>query len=416
MRSRSRPWFLLRITLMAVWLVSGLGTGHAVVSAQSTDEGSGCAEPADNELKGLTQLDVFVAGQDGYNTFRIPSLLVTPRGTVLAFCEGRKDAPSDAGNIDLVLRRSTDGGATWGPLQVIADDGPHTMGNPCPVFDRQTETIRMLMTRNHGQDKEPQILSGTSRESRSVWTMSSTDEGRSWSPRVEITSQVKRPDWTWYATGPGVAIQLESGRLVVPCDHFVAKSKLGRSHVIYSDDHGATWKIGGVAGERVNECQVAELGDRSLLINMRHHPARRGEGRAISISRDAGLTWTPPGIDPTLVEPGCQASLISLKDEQGHGPNRLLFSNPASAKRELMTVRLSEDGGKRWPRAQVLHAGPAAYSCLAKLAGQSAGCLYERGERGPYERITFGSSSIEHNLLSFLVLYAYTSRGGPPFN
>lgn len=397
MRSHPRRWVLptLQLMFLAAWLVSDLGTRHAVMSAPLSDEERDCAEPTGNEVKGLTQLDVFVAGQDGYNTFRIPSLLVTPRGTVLAFCEGRKDSRGDSGNIDLVLRRSTDGGSTWGPLQVIADDGPHTMGNPCPVFDRQTGTVWLLMTRNNGQDKEPQILDGTSQESRSVWTMTSTDEGRSWSPRAEITAQVKRPDWTWYATGPGVSIQLESGRLVVPCDHFVAKSKVSRSHVIYSDDHGATWKIGGVAGERVNECQVVELRDRSLLINMRHHPARRNEGRAISTSRDGGLTWTPPGIDMTLIEPGCQASLIALKDEQGRASNRLLFSNPASSKREMMTVRLSEDGGRRWPRAQVLHAGPAAYSCLAKLAGESAGCLYERGERGPYEKITFARFDLD---------------------
>lgn len=380
---------------MSAWLVSSFGTGHAVISAQIKSDDARRAEPGEAPGKGLKQLDLFVAGQDGYHTFRIPSLLVTPRGTVLAFCEGRKAAGGDSGDIDLVLRRSNDGGSTWGPLQVIADDGPHTMGNPCPVYDRQSGTIWMLMTRNHGQDKEPQILDGTSKESRSVWVMKSTDEGQSWSPRVEITPQVKRPDWTWYATGPGVSIQLQSGRLVVPCDHFLAKSKVGRSHVIYSDDHGASWKIGGVAGERVNECQVAELSDRSLVLNMRNHPARRGDGRAIATSSDEGLTWTPPITDLNLIEPGCQASLISLKDEQGRASNRLLFSNPASAKRELMKVRLSENGGRSWPRAKTLHPGPSAYSCLASLADRAAGCLYERGDRSPYERITFARFDLD---------------------
>ncbi|SIO60382.1 sialidase-1 [Singulisphaera sp. GP187] len=382
-------------TLLAAWLIGSFGASRAAISAQlSTDEPSGKVA-AQGQRDGLAQFDVFVAGEDGYKSFRIPSLLVTPHGTVLAFCEGRKQSSGDSGDIDLVQRRSNDGGITWGPLQVIADDGPNTLGNPCPVVDRATGTIWMLMTRNHGQDKEPQILDGTSRETRSVWVMKSTHEGLTWSPRVEITKQVKLPDWTWYATGPGVSIQLESGRMVVPCDHFLAKSKISRSHVIYSDDHGATWKLGGVAGERINECQVVELSNRTLLLNMRNHPPKQGQGRAIATSRDGGLTWTPPTIDPILVEPACQASLIALKDEQGRASNRLLFSNPASAKRELMTVRLSEDGGRTWPRHKTLHAGPSAYSCLASLAGRSVGCLYERGERGPYERITLARFDLE---------------------
>lgn len=395
MRQRLGRRFLA-ITFLAAWLIGDWGMSQSVLSAQlPSSKESGGKPVAKNQREGLTQFDVFVAGQDGYKSFRIPSLLVTPHGTVLAFCEGRKHSGGDSGDIDLVQRKSTDGGITWGPLQVIADDGPHTMGNPCPVVDRETGTIWMLMTRNHGQDKESQILNGTSRETRSVWVMKSTDEGLSWSPRVEITQQVKLPDWTWYATGPGVSIQLESGRMVVPCDHFLAKSKVSRSHVIYSDDHGATWKIGGVGGERVNECQVAELSNRTLLLNMRHQPPRQGEGRAISTSRDGGLTWTPPTLDPTLIEPGCQASLIALKDGQGRVSNRLLFSNPANSKRVLMTVRLSEDGGKTWSQHKSLHAGPSAYSCLANLAGRNVGCLYERGERGPYERITLARFDLD---------------------
>src|SRR3954453_23620783 len=94
------------------------------------------------------QVDVFVAGRDGYHPFRIPSLLATPRGTLLAFCEGRKDGRGDAGNIDVVMRRSRDGGATWEPLRVIADGGPDTLGNPCPVVDRSDGTLWMLLTRN----------------------------------------------------------------------------------------------------------------------------------------------------------------------------------------------------------------------------------------------------------------------------
>lgn len=387
MRIRVGSRFLV-FTLLSTGWIAGLGLSHPAFSAQPASEKSAGSQASKNQGDGLTQRDIFVAGKDGYASYRIPSLLVTRLGTVLAICEGRKRSSSDSGDIDLVQRRSLDGGNTWGPLQVIADDGEHTIGNPSPVVDRETGTIWMLMTRNNGQDKEPQILAETSRETRSVWVMKSTDEGLTWSPRVEITREVKPKDWTWYATGPGVSIQLESGRIVVPCDHFVAKSKISRSHVIYSDDHGATWKLGGVAGERINECQVVELSDHSLLLNMRHQPPRKGQGRAISTSRDGGLTWSLPTVDPALVEPGCQASLIALKDEQGRASNRLVFSNPAGAKREAMMVRMSGDGGKSWPVHKLLHEGPSAYSCLASLAGREIGCLYEQGEKGPYERIT----------------------------
>jgi len=336
----------------------------------------------------LSQQDVFISGQGGYHTYRIPSILTTPKGTVLALCEGRKGSTSDSGDIDVVMRRSLDGGASWSPLQVLADAGPHTMGNPSPVFDRETGILWLLLTRNHGDDKEAQIIAQKSKESRTVWVMQSRDEGETWTKPEEITSQVKLPNWTWYATGPGVSIQLKGGRLVIPCDHFVAGSKSSRSHVIYSDDHGKSWRIGGVAGERVNECQVVELPDESLLINMRNQPPRRGDGRAIAISTDQGMSWTPPTIDPTLIEPGCQASLISILDAQGLPSAKLLFSNPASAKREAMTVRLSLDGGRTWPHALALHAGPSAYSCLTVLKRGVVGCLYERGSKTPYERIT----------------------------
>jgi sialidase-1 len=327
------------------------------------------------------QADVFVSGKDGYHTFRIPSLLVTPKGVVLAFCEGRKNSRSDSGDIDLVLRRSRDGGATWGPLQVVVDDGPDTAGNPCPVVERATGTVWLTLTKNLGHENEKVIRDGNSKGGRTVWVMKSTDDGATWSKPAEITSAVRDPQWTWYATGPGCGIQLRGGRLVIPCDHTVRGSRAMRSHVIYSDDRGATWKLGGVLGDKTNECQVVERRDGSLLLNMRSlHGKNR---RAVATSRDGGLTWSAVTLDETLVEPVCQASLIRL-DDQG----RLLFANPAGTKREKLTVRLSPDDGATWPAAKVLHAGPAAYSALAVLPDGRVGCLYERGDRSPYERIT----------------------------
>jgi sialidase-1 len=339
--------------------------------------------------EGPRQAVVFRAGTDGYHAFRIPSVLVTPRGTVLAFCEGRKDGRGDAGDIDLVMKRSGDGGASWSGLRVIADDGPETVGNPCPVVDRDTGTIWMLLTKNLGHDTERQIRDGTSRGTRTVWVTSSTDDGVSWSWPVEITPRVKAPDWSWYATGPGIAIQLKSGRLLVPCDHFVAGTGAARSHVIFSDDHGRSWTLGGVVGGDVNECQVAERADGSLLLNMRNHPFRGQPGRAIATSGDGGRTWTEPFRDPTLIEPGCQASLLGRPDPAAPGRVLLLFSNPAATRRERMTVRASADGGRTWSAGRVLHAGPSGYSCLTALPDRTIGCLYERGDKDPYQTITF---------------------------
>jgi sialidase-1 len=332
------------------------------------------------------QQSVFAAGQDGYHTFRIPALIVTKAGTLLAFCEGRKQGRSDAGDIDLVLRRSTDGGKTWGPLQVVWDDGVNTCGNPCPVVDRDTGTILLPMTHNLGSDTEAMLVEGRSKGTRSVWIAKSTDDGRTWSRPTEITKDVKRPDWTWYATGPGVGIQLKSGRLVIPCDNKVAGTKANQSHVIYSDDHGVTWKLGGVVGPKCNESQIVELADSSLMLNMRSYQANNR--RRVALSKDGGLTWTDPVGDPTLIEPVCQASLI-------RGPAGLLFSNPASTKREKMTVRTSADEGKSWSAGKVLWEGPAAYSCLSVLPDGTVGCLYERGDKEPYETITFARFSAE---------------------
>jgi sialidase-1 len=341
------------------------------------------AGPCPAAEDGPTQTDVFGAGAGGYHTYRIPSLLVTTKGTLLAFCEGRKDGRGDSGDIDLVLRRSRDGGKTWGPLQVVWDDGPNTCGNPCPVVDRSTGTVWLLMTHNLGQDTEAAIVGGTAKGTRTVWVTKSTDDGETWSKPVEITRAVKKPDWTWYATGPGVGVQLKGGRLVVPCDHKGDGGKARGSHVVYSDDGGATWKLGGVVGPDCNECQVAERADGTLLLNMRSF---RGNNRRLTAtSGDGGLTWSKPAEDEALVEPVCQGSLLRYPGEKG----LLLFANPASTKRERLTVRLSEDGGKTWRAARLLHEGPAAYSCLAVLPDGTVACLYERGAKHPYETITF---------------------------
>ncbi|MDX1980147.1 MAG: sialidase family protein [Bryobacteraceae bacterium] len=329
------------------------------------------------------QTELFESGTGGYHTYRIPALIATPKGTLLAFCEGRKNSRSDSGDIDLLVRRSTDGGRTWSAQTVVADFGEDTIGNPAPVVDRRTGTVWLLLTSNKGHEHLKEIVAGTAGGTRTVWVSRSSDDGIHWSAPVEITRDVKRPGWTWYATGPGNGIQLKSGRLVIACDHYAAGSEARHSHVIYSDDGGASWKIGGVAGINTNESAVAEISGGRLLLNMRSlHGKNR---RAIAESRDGGLSWSDVKLDEALIEPVCQASLI-----QGGG-KRLLFSNPASTKRERMTVKLSRDEGRTWNQGVVVHAGPAAYSSLAMIGKRTAGLLYERGEKTAYERITFAT-------------------------
>jgi len=334
--------------------------------------------------RGPAQVDVFVSGQDGYHTYRIPAIVRTNQGTLLAFCEGRKDSARDWGDIDLLVKRSQDGGRTWSKAITIADFGTDTIGNPAPVVDRRTGVVWLLLTRNPGDIQEKRILPGLSGHTRTVWVTHSKDDGRTWAPPAEITAAVKLPDWSWYATGPVNGIQLRSGRLVIPCDHNRMDASRRYSHVIYSDDGGRTWKLGGSAGPDCNESTVVELSDGSLMLNMRSYHGKNR--RAVSVCRDGGLTWPDPVLDEALVEPVCQASLLRA----GKGKSAvLLFSNPASVKRVNMTVRLSRDEGKTWSHAKTIHAGPSAYSNLVELKGNQIGLLYERGEANPYQRISF---------------------------
>ena len=338
---------------------------------------------------------VFRGGNDGYHTYRIPSIIATKKGTLLAFAEARKEGRGDAGNIDLVLKRSHDGGKTWGPQQVVWDDADHTCGNPCPVVDQATGHIILLLTWNRGDDHEGKIKAGTAKDTRRVFVSRSEDDGLTWEKPRDITSTAKHPDWRWYATGPGISIQMKegkhAGRLVIPCDHSTADGEY-RSHSIHSDDGGKTWALGGTIKPHVNECQVVELPGGKLLINLRNYAkAPNAKRRAIATSDDGGQTWSEVSYDAALIESICQASLIRLMhpagaDKQG----MLLFSNPASEKsRDQLTVRLSRDGGKTWPASRVLFAGHAAYSNLIELPDGTLGCLYERGQKSAYDEIYF---------------------------
>ncbi|MDO8538976.1 MAG: sialidase family protein [Opitutaceae bacterium] len=359
----------------------------------------------------VQQTDIFVAGQDGYSTYRIPAIIRAQNGTLLALCEGRKTNASDRGDIDMLIKRSTDGGRTWGPPQLVWDDGENTCGNPCPVVDETTGTVWLFGTHNLGADHETDIINKRAKGTRTPWLLRSDDHGKTWSRARAMASALKDSSWGWYATGPGIGIQIKfgphAGRLVVPCDHSYDDPKgtlragpyeYG-SHVLYSDDHGRTWKLGGTTRPKTNECQVVEVTSPpgKLLLNMRSY---REQGcRAESFSWDGGLIWTAPQDQPALIEPKAQASLLRFRWPVEQRAGILLFSNPADAgQRVRMTVRLSADDGQTWPRALVLHEEFSAYSSLVSLSDTEAGCLYERGHDSKakkYERITFARFNLQ---------------------
>jgi sialidase-1 len=349
------------------------------------------------------QAALFVSGRCGYNTYRIPAVVVTLQGTVLAFCEGRRNSGSDTGDIDLVVRRCANGNQ-FGPQQVVWDDGSNTCGNPCPVVDRTTGTIWLLMTHNLGIDDEGQIVARTSKGTRTVWVSRSDDDGVSWSKPVEITGRpngppnasfTKRSEWTWYATGPGAGIQLRSGRMVIPCDHTEAGTRIMNSHVIYSDDHGVTWRLGGTAGPRTNECEAIELTDGRLLLNMRNYN-REHTCRAVATSRDQGQTWSAVSYDEALVEPVCQASVRRYSLAATGSKDRVLFSNPANTrKRKQLTIRLSYDECRTWPVSRVLYSGASMYSSLAVQADGTILCLYERSAPATGSTVTLARFGLD---------------------
>lgn len=393
--AKDNPAIVGKLTAMVSEMQQDIGDGDSFAGSDlrepgHVDNAKTLTQSLANEL---TQTDVFVSGQDGYHTFRIPSLLTTQDGTLLAVCEGRRNSRSDHGNLDLVVKRSEDWGETWSDMSVIYEEGGDeeiTIGNPCPVVDQETGTIWMPFCRNND----------------SVWMTHSTDDGKTWASPTEITKSVKKADWSWYATGPGVGIQLTrskyNGRLVIPCDH--REKKDGKwmkvSHVFYSNDHGETWQLGDNVNDHTDECQVVELHDGRLMINMRNYWARDGGKkelggkRTTAISSDGGETWEEFAFDETLIEPVCQASIIKHSDD-AFRVQPLIFSNPASSKKRVdLTVRMSVDQGKTWPHAKKLCQGPAAYSCLTVLPDRAIGCLYETGEKNSYEKITFAKFSL----------------------
>lgn len=346
-------------------------------------------------------VDVFVEGDAGYAGYRIPVIVRAADGALLAFAEARRNDKRDAGDIDLVMRRSTDGGRTWGPMTVVWDDGANTCGNPAPVVIGRKGEIVMLATWNAGADRERAIERRTSTDTRRVFVLRSTDHGASWSTPREITGEVKRPQWTWYATGPCHAIEKKhrphKGRLVVPANHKRLDEHdnvTSYSQLLYSDDRGITWHLGAVAQRGGNESTVAETSDGGLLLNMRHYD-RADSLRLYAVSADGGNEWCDQGEWPQLPEPRCQGSMLNLT-RRGMPTRTLLFSNPLHPrKRRNLSLSVSHDDGRTWSHYRTICAGPAAYSDLVRLDEQHVGILYENGDTTDlYRKISFATVDI----------------------
>lgn len=346
--------------------------------------------PADSSASFIENTVVYAKGQDGYHVYRIPVLLTVPDGALLAFSEGRRESPSDFGDIDLLLKRSRDNGKTWMPQTIVHADNAEpgtTIGNPCPVVDKASCAINLAFTRNNER----------------AFITRSVDAGQTWSEPEEITAVFKQFEFPWkrIATGPVAGIQMSTGRLVLPVWLDTGMVEKMTSACILSDDGGRTWRAGGMLGDEppvTNENVIAETRPGVLFMNTRHNE-RHCQGPQIrsrwyAWSTDGGESWSAPLPNETLVDPICQASMIRYPEKVDEGPCTLLFSNPASSVRERMTVRASFDGGLSWLAARVLHAGPASYSSLAILPDGTIGCLYEGGAEHRYESLRFARFSM----------------------
>ncbi|GIH14897.1 sialidase family protein [Rugosimonospora africana] len=379
----------------------------AMAAALLTTGTAYAAEPYHEETA------VFTANTEGHFCYRIPAIVKAANGDLLAFAEGRVDNCNDRGNIDLVLKRSHDGGRTWGPLQIVSRGNGDTHGNPMPVVDERTGRVVLFTTHNPG----------TGTGGRVPYLQVSDDNGATWTAPREMT-ELLRPEWTsWYATGPGHAIQLtrgpHAGRLVISANHEGGTPSPGIL-LAYSDDDGNTWQMGADGGGAtpdiaVNESSLVELTDGRIYVNVREGGTALGT-RAYAISSDGGESYDAPfQMVPELTMPVVQGSMVRLDaTDQGDAGNRILFAGPANpGKREALTIRSSFDEAQSWQtwqQGKVISWGPGGYSDLVKIGndpveGPVAGVLYEGGTVALYEVIEF---------VRFNEAYLDTPNGTPP--
>ena len=357
----------------------------------------------------LEKTDLFEAGKGGYALYRIPGIVCTAKGTLLAYCEARKTGKSDWDTIDILLRRSTDGGKTWSPPRHIAHHGVKVPNNPVALAQN-------LASENDQTVNNPVAFAARDGgvhflycvEYARCFSMHSDDDGQTFSQPVEITTTFEKfrseYDWKVLATGPGHGIELKNGRLLVPV--WLSTGTGGHAHrpsiasVIYSDDRGATWKRGEVAvpntAEHVNpsETVAVQLADGSVMLNVRSES--KAHRRLVTTSKDGATGWSQPKFDDALVEPICMAAIVRVSQPPGSDKNRILFANPdnlsradgkveegKSRDRKNLTLKLSYDEGNSWPVSKPLEPGASAYSDLAVGPDGMLHCFYEqRGRSG----------------------------------
>src|SRR4051812_36084563 len=363
--------------------------------------GAGAAQPW------LERVEIFEGGKEGYPVYRIPGIVVTSKGTLLAYCEARQSY-SDWGTIDIVMRRSVDSGKTWSPHQKIADipgprkKNPLILGNPRIKADDVTFNNAVAIA-----DKDGTIHFLFCYEYMRCFYQRSEDDGLTWSKAREITDAFEgfrsQFEWKVLATGPGHGIQLRNGRLLVPV--WISPGTGAAAHrpsvagTLFSDDGGKNWRTGEIAAPNTadwvnpNEAAVVQLADSSVVLNGRTES--KAYRRLVTTSRDGATHWSTPRFDNALGEPVCMASMVRVS--QTPRKNRIVFANPdnlsrADAKdvavrraRKNVSIKLSYDETKTWPIDKVLEPGYSAYSDLAVLPDGTILCLFERGA----ERVDF---------------------------
>lgn len=359
---------------------------------------------------------VYTSGEEGHKIYRIPAIIQNGRGSLLAFAEGRVQGSGDFGDINIVLKRSSDGGKTWSSLSTLVDFQELQAGNPTPVLDSSDPRFpkgRIFLFYNTGNNHENEIREG--KGLREVWFITSVDGGLRWSTPVNITSQVHRPnqpalnasyafkeDWRHYANGPGHGLQFTkgpfAGRILVAANHSEGpRGERGsdyRAHTFYSDDHGATFHLGAsISIPGSNESSATEISGGKLLMNIRN---QRGDirQRIIGISNDGSESWRETYFDPQLPDPVCQGSIITIAQKKG--AYTLAFSNAADTKnRDNLTIRISQDDGRTWPISIPIDRGAVsgdspkdftAYSDLVLMNSKHIGIIYERKD---YSQIVF---------------------------
>ncbi len=334
---------------------------------------------------------VFENGKDGAASYRIPAIIKLKSGKLLAFAEARLKGSGDFGDIDIVLRTSVDKGRTWSQSAVVAENGSLQAGNPAPVVDELDPKYpkgRIFLFYNTGNKTEQDVRRGLG--TREVWFKTSTDEGRTWSEAVNITSQVKKSDWRSFANTPGHAIQLAKGkyrgRIFVPINYSKGGPQRDFSDYMaagfYSDDHGRSFKISsdiGIPGS--NEATAAEIGGGDILFNARNQKGDQ-KYRITARSSDGGETWQNVAFDKALPDPVCQGSLLTIDGKT------TAFSNNADQKdRNNLTLRISTDEGRTWAKNYLIEGAPdpkgrdiTAYSDIVMLDRKTVGVLYERDD------------------------------------